>query len=245
MLPQGTIIEHYADYYGDPELARWREVGAAGKASHIEAAWQATRESGSPAITDIGCGDGAVIQQLFLHGFGARAVGYEVSPSGVVCARLRQYKMPAQFEGFDGRRIPAADKAFDLVILSHVIEHVEDPRGLLYEAKRIGRFVFVEVPLDLNIRTPWDFRWNDVGHINLYNPILIRHLVQSTGMQVIQQRQVCPDHAVSTFHGSRVTSNCKWAVKRGLLAFLPSVATRLFTYHSYIMARTVSIGNKR
>ncbi len=237
MLPQQTIIEHYADYYGDPELARWREVGAREKASHVEAAWLATKESRAPSIADIGCGDGAVIQQLFLHGFGANAVGYEVSPSGVECARQRSYKMPAQFEVFDGGKIPVADKAFDLVILSHVIEHVEDPRGLLYEAKRIARYVFVEVPLDLNVRTPHNFLWTDLGHINLYNPLLIRHLVQSTGMQVVQQRQVCPDHALATFHGSRISSNCKWAIKRGLLAFLPSTATRLFTYHSYLIAQ--------
>jgi hypothetical protein len=124
------------------------------------------------------------------------------------------------------------------VILSHVIEHVEDPRGLLYEAKRIGRYVFVEVPLEFHVRTPRDFRWTDLGHINMYNPKLIRQLIQSTCLQVVYQRQVCPSHAVMTAYGNRAIANCKWAIKQGLLTLLPPVATRLFTYHSCLLARS-------
>ncbi len=238
MVPKGTITEHYADYYGNPELGHWRELGARDKAANVEVAWRATQETVQPAIADIGCGDGTVIQALFLRGVGANAAGYDVSPSGVACARNRPYRMPAQFEVFDGKAIPAADKIFDLVILSHVIEHVEDPRGLLYEAKRIGRYVFVEVPLECHIRAPRNFRWTDLGHINSYNSLLIRHLIQSTGMQVIHERQVCPSRAVMTSYGSWAISNGKWAVKRSLLALLPVIATRVFTYHSCLIAKS-------
>jgi methylase of polypeptide subunit release factors len=114
MSPNQTIIEHYADYYGSPELAQWRELGARDKSSNIETAWLAIQANARPTIADIGCGDGAVIQALLSSGFGASATGYEVSPSGVACANERTYNGAVQFEVFDGQIIPASDKSFDL-----------------------------------------------------------------------------------------------------------------------------------
>ncbi len=48
---------------------------------------------------------------------------------------------------------------------SHVVEH---PRTLLHEARRVARHVFVEVPLEHNLRLPRDFAADDLGHINAY-----------------------------------------------------------------------------
>ena len=63
---------------------------------------------------------------------------------------IRAKNIPGLFDCkvFDGYTIPYDDNAFDLVVLSHVVEHVEHPRKLLYEAKRVARYVFIEVPLE-------------------------------------------------------------------------------------------------
>ena len=70
---------------------------------------------------------------------------------------------------FDGYRTLYADNQFDLVLLSHVVEHVEHPRLLLYEAARVGKRLFVEVPLEDNVRLSDDFVFDHVGHINVYS----------------------------------------------------------------------------
>jgi SAM-dependent methyltransferase len=46
-------------------------------------------------------------------------------------------------------RLPFDDKCFDFVYCSHVLEHVDDPQGLLLEMSRIGKAGFVVVPTKL------------------------------------------------------------------------------------------------
>lgn len=46
----------------------------------------------------------------------------------------------------EGDRLPFRDKAFDYVICSHVLEHVEDPSCFLNEISRIGKRGYIEVP---------------------------------------------------------------------------------------------------
>ena len=176
------------------------------------------------------------------RGFGQSYVGYEVSESGVKQARERTYAKPARFELFDGTRSPAEDKTFDLVVLSHMLEHVEEPRQLIKEAARVGNHVFVEVPLELHLRTQRDFQWTSVGHINLYDPVVIRHLIQSTGLQVLVERVTCPGRAVFTFQRPGPRGGLHWAVKATLLRLVPFAAKRLFTYHGALLATTKADG---
>lgn len=58
----------------------------------------------------------------------------------------------------DGYRLPFKDKAFDYVICSHILEHMEDPAALLREVTRVARAGYIEVPSALSERVfGWDF----------------------------------------------------------------------------------------
>jgi ubiquinone/menaquinone biosynthesis C-methylase UbiE len=47
---------------------------------------------------------------------------------------------------FDGLRFPFADRAFDYVICSHVLEHVEDVPGFVAELFRVAASGYIEYP---------------------------------------------------------------------------------------------------
>jgi ubiquinone/menaquinone biosynthesis C-methylase UbiE len=236
--PRGANADHpgYSEYYGSDRLARWRELCAHDKAANIMTLWRETRNGASCAVADIGCGDGAVIQELSRQGFGRSFVGFEISRSGLEYARTRHYEKPVSFVMFDGTQIPAPDKSFDVVLLTHVLEHVESPRGLLREAARIAQYVIAEVPLELHARTSPDFHLTEVGHNNLFNPLLLRHLFQSLGLTVLDEQITCPSRAVFTFHRPVPAATLDWAAKAALLKIVPRLAHRLWTYHGSVIA---------
>ena len=52
----------------------------------------------------------------------------------------------------DGQFLPFADNAFDYVICSHVLEHVEDPRQLIAELTRVANRGYIETPSEIGER---------------------------------------------------------------------------------------------
>ena len=231
-----NLRDHYKNYYTEQNGSDWRELSARYKAENIIKLYTSAGSSIAPNMVELGCGDGAIARELERMGFGKTYVGYEISDSAIAKAQARNYDNPTKFKLFDGVRTDAEAKSFDLVIVSHVLEHVEDPRILLREAARLSNNVFIEVPLELNIRTSRDFRWTSTGHINLYNPIVIRHLVQSTGLQIQSEQVTCAGLPVFTFQRSKLRGIVHWAIKSMILRFMPSVAWRLFTYHGSLLA---------
>jgi SAM-dependent methyltransferase len=228
------LAAHYADYYADP-IRPWRALGAIDKAANVARLWpDSAGDIGR--VADIGCGEGSVIQCLAALGCGEEFVGFEISYSALEMAERLSYERPTTFIAYDGSRLPVPARTFDLAILSHVIEHVAEPRSLLLEARRIARNVFVEVPLELNARTPSQFKWTNLGHINLYNQLTLRHLCQSADLHIVAEQVTCPSREIFEFHKGTIGTT-KWAIKRGLL-FVKPIATRLFTYHGSLLARS-------
>lgn len=60
----------------------------------------------------------------------------------------------------DGYRLPFADKTFDYVICSHILEHMDDPKAFLAEVTRVGKAGYIEVPSAVSERV---FGW-DIHH---------------------------------------------------------------------------------
>jgi hypothetical protein len=111
---------------------------------------------------------------------------------------------------------------------------VEHPRQLLYEAARVAKYVFVEVPLEDTIRLPDDFVFDKVGHINFYSSKTIRRLLQSCNLRII--RQIITNPAKGTFtHKKGAKGLINYYVKQFLLRAAPRVATRIFTYHAALV----------
>lgn len=62
---------------------------------------------------------------------------------------------------YDGKSFPFADKSFDYVICSHVLEHVNDVPFFLSEIFRVGKAGYFEYPL-----ITYDYLYNFDVHLN-------------------------------------------------------------------------------
>ena len=229
------LDEHYEDFYSTAP-GDWRTISAMDKAANIMRMYQSLTGSDTVgSIVDIGCGEGAVASRLAQNRFFRHLSGFDLSRRAVTTAATRQLTGTI-FAVFDGQHIPVRQGAVDLAVLSHVVEHLENPRLLLAEAARIAKYVFVEVPLEYTARTPRHFTWNATGHINLYNPLLVRHLLETVGLNVVAETVTCPSYAVHRFNTSALKALPTWAIKRLLLRISPKLATTLFAYHGALLA---------
>lgn len=228
----------YTDAYGDPEATRWRDVGAVEKADNVTRLWvKSGLTPHRPTVVEIGCGEGALSAALAGRSFFSTYRGFDISTSGVTAARGREVP-DATFTVVEGDRIPVQDRSADLVVLSHVVEHLEHPRVLLNEALRIAPHVFVEVPLELHWRAPRDYRLDALGHINKYNATAIRHLVQSCGFNVLAAETTCVSRASAQFFDRSSRTRVNWEIKSRLLKIAPPLARQLFTYHEALLLRS-------
>jgi hypothetical protein len=231
MAVSTKLKENYDSYYqGESE---WRALGAVDKSANIV---KLCNETPHGNILEIGSGEGAILKRLSDLNFGEALYSVEISESAVATIRRRNIPRLRECRVFDGYRIPYSDRAFELVVLSHVLEHAEHPRMLLYEASRVAEHVFVEVPLEDTVRLKRDFVLDRTGHINFYSWKTIRSLVQSCGMEVLSQRVTNLSLPVYK-HESGRKGILKYGVKEFLHWVSPGLACGLFTYHCSLVCR--------
>jgi len=213
-------------------LARWRALGAVEKCRNIVSLCGGVPHE---TVLEIGAGDGAVLARLEELGFPIRSWALEVNPTAAEAIRTRGLRTLADCRVYNGQDLPFDDGAFDLVILTHVLEHVDHPRGLLREAARTGRHVFVEVPLEDTVRLRDDSRPNPSGHVNFYSPKTIRLLLRTSGLEVLAQRLTHPSYGAYAFT-NRWTAPLRYLFKTAMRV-CPPVATRIGTYHLAMLCR--------
>jgi len=139
---------------------------------------------------------------------------------------------------YDGRHLPCDDGAYDLGILSHVLEHVPDPAQLLAEVARACRAVLVEVPLEANLsamRSGKRVHAAEVGHLQRMDCAEARATVARAGLSIASELEDPLPLEVQRFfadtHRARAQATAKWALRAGLHRLAPSLARRLFTVH--------------
>lgn len=226
------LRQHYDEYYDG--ASEWRTLSAAGKVENIV---RLCRDIPHRTVLEVGAGEGAVLQRLAELGFGEQLYALEISASALAAIESRRIPTLVEAHVFDGYRVPYADRQFDLVILSHVLEHVEHPRQLLYELARVADYVFIEVPLEDTLRLPLNYVPTSVGHINLYSARTVRHLAQTCGLEVVNQVVTNLSLDVHTYvWGQR--GRLRYLVREAALRLAPGFAPRLWTYHSALLCRS-------
>ena len=89
-------------------------------------------------ILDLGCGS-AIAGKEFQDFFKAELWGVDIIDKRVV---------DIPFQIINGKNLPFSDNFFDVVLISYVLHHSQDPISLLKEAKRVSKkiIIFEDLP---------------------------------------------------------------------------------------------------
>jgi SAM-dependent methyltransferase len=227
---------------GDQHL-RWRQLSARGKADHAILLCASAGLSPS-SVAEIGCGDGALLAELGARGLAGKLFGFEVSEEAARIARGRGAPGLVGVTVFDGVRLPVDDGAFDIALLSHVLEHVPDPAALLREAARVSSAVVLEVPLEANLSARRGSKRSEsasIGHLQSLDRDGVRAMVADAGLRVEHELLDPLPLEVHRFFASsgrqRAQATVKAYVRRSVFKVAPRLAERAFTLHYACLCR--------
>jgi|WetSurSiteA1Bulk_404760.scaffolds.fasta_scaffold00287_2 ubiquinone/menaquinone biosynthesis C-methylase UbiE len=218
-----TLQSAYDEQYTD-KMTEWRELGGKYKATNVI---KVCRNHKFSKVLECGAGEGSILKFLDASGIFPELYAIEISETAIYQIQKRSLRSLKEVKKFNGYEIPYSDKEFDMVFCSHVIEHVEHPRILLREIKRISRFQVFEIPLDYSIGVDKNVEhFLSYGHINIYTPSLFKFLLKSEGYEIINDILTHSDKEVIRFIWYK-NMNIKKTIKRELTLQLYSVRNLL------------------
>jgi 2-polyprenyl-3-methyl-5-hydroxy-6-metoxy-1,4-benzoquinol methylase len=173
-------------------------------------------EHAGRSVLDLGCGLGGYSRALAERGFDVRAL--DVAPDYVERAR----SIGVDAEVYDGERIPLEDDSVETVILLEVVEHLDDPGGLLREARRVARGnVLVTTPnctQDFG-DVPVEFsHMLDVDHRQFFTEESLRRLLDEVfGSCVVEQTAPIDRHLAGVVLPQPLRAVHRWLDSAGVV----------------------------
>jgi 2-polyprenyl-3-methyl-5-hydroxy-6-metoxy-1,4-benzoquinol methylase len=138
----------------------------------------------APSILDIGCATGSLLASLRTNGW--RVTGVEISPCAEYARNERN--LDVRDKPLEENNFPSA--SFDVILASHLIEHLNDPSVFLKETYRILKddgYLFITTPnIDGFQSRLFGSRWRSAifDHLFLFSVRTLSKLLKNTGFKV-------------------------------------------------------------
>jgi SAM-dependent methyltransferase len=153
------------------------------------------RHTGTKAlqVLDFGGGNGKLLVSFQRRGHTCHLVDYSLEP------------LPGVEKIGDTLEDLPDGAAYDLILCSHVIEHLGDPRKTvrkLAACLQQGGILYGEVPIDV-----WggvDIRYDPVTHVNFFTPHSFELLFETIGLGVLESREIGGTYSGGRVHASVV-----------------------------------------
>lgn len=156
----------------------------------MDAAWLTELQPEARRIVDIGCGGGDFVASLAAPG--RELFGVEPDPNAREVAKARGVAV----EAGTGEALPPmiAAQSFDLVLMTHALEHCADPGLALRNVRALlgpGSRFYCEVPncAALHFRTYEEIsEMLDVPrHVHFFTPKSLRRLMEGAGLEIVAE----------------------------------------------------------
>lgn len=192
-----TGRDHYRALFevGLDDEAEWLRRGARHKVDSLQRLLAAVGAR-PDIVVELGAGTGAVIEECRRRELGRDylAVDYSAAALDYLRSRAPDIGTLAADLADPDLDLPRAD----LMILSHVLEHVEDPPGLLRAVRALDfEYLAIEVPLEdllvgrllAGVR---DRAHNSAGHVQFFRGPDVDRLVSDAGFEIVARYRYAP-----------------------------------------------------
>jgi len=138
----------------------------------------------TPSVLDIGCATGALLDDLRSRGW--HVTGVEISPCAEYAGNAR--KLDVRSIPLEENKFP--DKSFDVVLASHLIEHLNDPKSFLHDVHRIlkdGGFCFITTPNISGFQSRlFGSKWRSAifDHLYLFSAASLSNMLRNEGFKI-------------------------------------------------------------
>lgn len=218
---KNSLQNKYDEQYSD-NSEEWRRIGAIGKANNIIDLAQGLKLSN---VIEVGAGDGNILSILSDNKFADQLTASEISKSAIEQIKKKQIPNLVNIIQTEGYTLPFTDNEFDLAICSHVVEHLEFPRALLRELKRISKYQILEIPIDFSFSVDKKFdHYFAYGHINIYTPSLFRFLLKTEDFTIIKDKCAFYRNEVTNYQYKNSTiQRIKLKIKKAIWTLIPKL----------------------
>lgn len=156
-------------------------------------------------ILDVGCASGWFLSKLLEKFPDSKCYGIDLYDKAITYGK-KQY--PAiRFKIADAHDLPFEDKKFDLVVCTEVLEHVDNPKGVLLEIKRVLKnqgLAIVELDSGSFLFSLVWFLWRKLhgrvwnhAHLHSFNSKRLEAMIRLCGFTIITKKKFNFDMAMA------------------------------------------------
>lgn len=144
------------------------------------------------SIIDLGCKTG--YDSFMLANACRKVVGIDYETQSIDVAKRRYQRPNLTFIAAEGiAYLTDNTEQFDILILSHVLEHLDDPGEFLRQFKRFFKFVYIEVPdFDRSVmnhlrqRLGMELIYSDDDHITEFDRFDLTEMIEKNGLEIVK-----------------------------------------------------------
>ena len=145
-------------------------------------------------VLDLGCKYGVISDYIAKKA--KKVVGIDYDSDAIKIAKETYQRENLDFEVGEAYDYLMQDNLkFDVMILSHVLEHLDDPKDFILKFKDFFQYIYIEVP-DFDKHYLNQYRldmgnsliYSDNDHITEFDRLELRDLIKSCGMKIIDEQ---------------------------------------------------------
>lgn len=151
-----------------------------------------TKISSEHKVLDLGCKYGEITYAI--SEMAKEVIGIDYSASSIKIAKEKHQNNNLTFIVADAiEYLNSTENKFDVLILSHILEHIDEPKKFLSDFTTFFNYVYIELP-DFNKSYLNEYRrltdqkliYTDTDHVSEFDRYELNEIIEFAGLQIVE-----------------------------------------------------------